>query len=62
MSTRQPSSSIGRRATGPTWPNRSTRLGRVRSQLGDHTGADEAFEESIALKQQVKDLWGWVRR
>jgi hypothetical protein len=33
-------------------------LGRIQAQLGEHAAADKAFEESIALKQQVKDLWG----
>ncbi len=43
------------------WPNLAQTLdalGRVRAQLGEHAAADEAFAESIALKQQVKDLWG----
>jgi hypothetical protein len=43
------------------WPNLAQTLdalGRVRAQLGDHAAADEAFYESITLKQQVKDLWG----
>ena len=47
--------------TARDWPNLAQSLdalGRVRSQLGDHTGADDAFAERIALQQQVKDLWG----
>jgi hypothetical protein len=43
------------------WPGLSwvlDALGRARTQLGDHTGADAALERSMALKQHLKDLWG----
>jgi hypothetical protein len=43
------------------WPNLAQgldALGRVLTQLGDHEGAGRAFDESIELKQKVKDLWG----
>jgi hypothetical protein len=46
---------------GRDWSNLAQTLdalGRIRAQLGEHAGADEALRESTELKQHFKDVWG----